>query len=446
MKHKLLSIVPRFFWIGLIALLLAVPVSAAPGGPSGNGVSPVEYSGNPSCSTLLNSGDFLFEFKLEPVASGTYPLSFNGLSGDVTVTVNNTPQGQTFDFSFSGDFVAAGVIVKGGPNANFYDYRPDGEDADTGLHAPVNPSNGRFYGLSHISFCIMEAQAELEITKTAVDDTITIGDRAAFDITVTNLGPATAQNVTIDDELPNGDLDWEIVSEDIAGACSITSGNTLHCDVGDLAPDASFSVRVQTTTTMTSAECDRVLDNTAFADADNADEVNDDATITVECAAIQIEKRSTKSGNPLVSNAGAVFSYDSSSVTDNGAGDEDPTTGVVCVSGLAVGTYTVNETTPPSGYGDAGETDVSVDAVAGTNCSANLPSGSGIAVFTNPPLYDLQVNFRDAGSGETSVTSITCVDIEPADSTTPATGWDASSTYLNEEAPDTVVCTIVIDP
>jgi hypothetical protein len=67
-------------------------------------------------------------------------------------------------------------------------------------------------------------------------------------------------------------------------------------------------------------------------------------------------------------------------------------------------------------------------------------------VFTNPPLYDLQVNFRDAGSGETSVTSITCVDIEPADSTTPATGWDASSTYLNEEAPDTVVCTIVIDP
>jgi hypothetical protein len=52
------------------------------------------------------------------------------------------------------------VIVKGGPNANFYDYRPDGEDADKNLHAPVNPGSGDFYGLSHISFCVTEAPDE----------------------------------------------------------------------------------------------------------------------------------------------------------------------------------------------------------------------------------------------------------------------------------------------
>ena len=38
---------------------------------------------------------------------------------------------QTFRFTLTGDFVAAGVIVKGGSNANFYDYRPDGNAADT---------------------------------------------------------------------------------------------------------------------------------------------------------------------------------------------------------------------------------------------------------------------------------------------------------------------------
>ena len=47
--------------------------------------------------------------------------------------------------------------MKGGPVANFYDYRPDGEDADTDLHAPFNPASQEFYGLSHIDFCVIAA-------------------------------------------------------------------------------------------------------------------------------------------------------------------------------------------------------------------------------------------------------------------------------------------------
>lgn len=46
-------------------------------------------------------------------------------------------------------------------------------------------------------------------------------------------------------------------------------------------------------------------------------------------------------------------------MTDNGAGDEDTAVGSVCVSGLAPGSYTVNETSPPIGYGSAGQTNVS---------------------------------------------------------------------------------------
>ncbi len=176
-----------------------------------------------------------------------------------------------------------------------------------------------------------------------------------------------------------------------------------------------------------------------------------EATDTVDCTfvntlqtgALRILKNSTKGG--AVSNPGAVFSYDGSSVTDNGAGDEDPDIGEVCVSGLLTGTYTVNETSPPPGYGDATEMDLTATVVAGTNCTDNLPTGAGVVTFTNAPLYDLQVNFRDGGSGETSAT-ISCPALDPADSTTPPAGWDTSSTYQGREAPATVTCTIVIDP
>jgi hypothetical protein len=42
---------------------------------------------------------------------------------------------------------------------------------------------------------------------------------------------------------------------------------------------------------------------------------------TPTVGAIKIEKRSAKTGNPLASNAGAVFSYDGQSENDNGDGD-----------------------------------------------------------------------------------------------------------------------------
>ena len=112
-------------------------------------------------------------------------------------------------------------------------------------------------------------------------------------------------------------------------------------------------------------------------------------------------------------------------MTDNGAGDEDPAAGSVCVSGLDPGDYTVNETSPPPGYGGApaGEADQVVTVVNGTNCTDNLPGEGATATFTNPPLSDIQVNFRDGGSGETSAT-ITCDNTTGTSDTTPASDWD----------------------
>ena len=77
--------------------------------------------------------------KIEPVESGTY--------GGITITVHDD---KTFDFSTSGVLVTS-VIVKGGPNANLYSYGSPTR-GDTGLHAPENDKNGKYYGLSHLCF------------------------------------------------------------------------------------------------------------------------------------------------------------------------------------------------------------------------------------------------------------------------------------------------------
>lgn len=163
--------------------------------------------------------------------------------------------------------------------------------------------------------------------------------------------------------------------------------------------------------------------------------------------ALRILKNSTKGG--AVTNAGAVFSYDGESVTDNGAGDEDSDVGEVCVSGLATGDYEVDETSPPPGYGDAPGGAQTVTVVAGTNCTDNQPTGAAEATFTNPPLADIQVNFRDGGSGETSVTSMSCTNTGTTADTGTAAGWDDTITHEGIEidpSPRTIVCTIEIDP
>ncbi|HEU4540164.1 MAG TPA: SpaA isopeptide-forming pilin-related protein [Jiangellaceae bacterium] len=433
--------------VALPAALVALPASAdhvIPGSPSGDGVTPTGVHGNPSCSDVLNTGDFLFEFKLDPPQEGTFPLTFDGLSGTVTVDITDS----TFDFTFTGDFVAAGVIVKGGPNANFYDYRPNGSADDTGLHAPVNPSNGQFFGISHISFCVAEARAELEITKTAVDDTITVGDKAAFDITVTNLGPATAQNVTIDDVLPNTDLDWEIVSQTTPGACMIgVDGNTLHCSVGDLAPGASFTVRVQTTAPIPlgSDFCGMPLNNTAFADADNADEVDDDATINVICGAIEVNKFAKVPGSTStqpVAGAGFTLFDNGTAITPPGQVTTGPD-GVACFDGLPVNTtFRLSETTTPFGYATA--PDRSVTSSAGNaNCD-----GTGMPTTVeveNLPLTDFDGTLTAQIPGATNST-IVCVDDEGHPIGTSGPFGDPATVDIDGLVPGTYTCTLVIDP
>jgi prealbumin domain-containing protein len=226
----------------------------------------------------------------------------------------------------------------------------------------------------------------------------------------------------------------------VVGTCTVDSNGDCLPSFTGLNPG---TYTIDETTTPVGYTADPKLPETFTLAAGEAKELS--YTDVAQAGALAILKNSSKGG--AVANDGAVFSYDGSSVTDNGAGDEDSAIGSVCVSGLAPGDYTVNETSPPSGYGGApaSEADQVVTVANGSNCTNNLPGAGATATFTDPPLSDIQVNFRDGGSGETSGV-ISCDNATGTSDTTAIGGWDTSNTVTGIEGATTVTCTITIDP
>ncbi|HEX3126872.1 MAG TPA: hypothetical protein VH394_06055 [Thermoanaerobaculia bacterium] len=140
---------------GLIAGALLVPAASA----WATDVDPIFIAGNPSCTSL----GYAFGFKVDPPNAGTY--SIDGIN---TVTV--TTDGVFFDWSSTLGMDA--VISKGGPNSNVFIYDPPAEStSDTELVSPINPNNGKPYGLSHIEFCfdyevVVSKDAHTSFTRT----------------------------------------------------------------------------------------------------------------------------------------------------------------------------------------------------------------------------------------------------------------------------------------
>jgi uncharacterized repeat protein (TIGR01451 family) len=196
---------------------------------------------------------------------------------------------------------------------------------------------------------------KLEIEKTAVKSPITVGEKAAFDITVKSTGSTTAKNVKINDPLPATGSPWVVVSENgasppLPAKCTITSGNQLVCGVGDLAVNATFTVRVQQQYALASESTlcgppGGKLPNTATAVADGGLEVKASAEVTVECPGLKIVKTAAKS--PITVGEKAKFTI---TVTDTG---ETPAQNVKITDDLPVAgapwvVLSENGVSPPS--------------------------------------------------------------------------------------------------
>jgi LPXTG-motif cell wall-anchored protein len=158
---------------GLITMLIgaACLLGASQSGAGANSTeestsAPVEVGENTTCADLAPEGATWIELKVEPVEDGT----FSDGTLTVTIDVRDTAAGPVFDWT--SNIGVDAVFVKGGPGGLLYVYDPPAESTgDTGLHAPVNPSNGKFFGLSHVSFCYDKDQATTTTTETPTTST-----------------------------------------------------------------------------------------------------------------------------------------------------------------------------------------------------------------------------------------------------------------------------------
>lgn len=164
----------------------------------------------------------------------------------------------------------------------------------------------------------------LNILKSAEADPIDAGEAASFEIVVWNTGPGAAFDVTLEDELPEG-LTWSEDSDD----CSI-AGGILTCDFGDLGVTTleNSPARVTVTADTERADCG-LLENTAFADASNDDEVDSTDTITVKCPTVSIVKTNNQTASVL---PGTAVTFTLAVTVSDGPADD-----VVVVDTLPVG-------------------------------------------------------------------------------------------------------------
>jgi LPXTG-motif cell wall-anchored protein len=141
--------------LGAACLVWALPGNAGASSDEQLTSATSEVGDNATCGQLAPEGANWTELKVEPVVDGTFT------DGTLTVTIEVT--GFTDDdepqvFDWTSNIGVDAVFVKGGPGGLLYIYDPE-STGDTGLHAPVNPNNGKFFGLSHVSFCYDEDQA-----------------------------------------------------------------------------------------------------------------------------------------------------------------------------------------------------------------------------------------------------------------------------------------------
>ena len=211
--------------VSLGLLMSAFPATTAAvggaGSPSGDGTVPTPLAGNRNCA----AGDGEFELRINAPGSGQFTHTATGFA--ITLTVRTTAEGQVFDYTSSGGTIHH-IYVKAGPDTNWYDYGATGSDgADTNLHGTVNPSNGRYYGLSHISICFDDTATPAIVTQVS-DATITIG------------GSVTDTATLSGGVSPTGTITFNVYGPDDAtcsGTATLVSTETVDSGNGNYTSD-----------------------------------------------------------------------------------------------------------------------------------------------------------------------------------------------------------------
>lgn len=144
----------------LFAMALLVPAAGAsllatgPAHAEHVDPEPVSEPKNPTCKDLFRGEDDIVQIKFDGGEVKEGSQTADGVT--VTITKIHFVDGEKKFVDFTASAPIDGVVVKGGPRGNFYDYRPGGETSDTRLHSPPPPGNpDTFAAISHVSFCFV---------------------------------------------------------------------------------------------------------------------------------------------------------------------------------------------------------------------------------------------------------------------------------------------------
>jgi hypothetical protein len=182
---------------------------------------------------------------------------------------------------------------------------------------------------------------------------------------------------------------------------------------------------------LTSAVCDDGSPVTNI-DVSPSEIVTCTFTNTLQLGAIEVTKLSSKGNTPL---AGATFTVSTNPVTTLTTGAD----GTACVDNLFFGTYTVTETSAPTGYKIDNPNPVSVTVDHNATCASGTPNAP--AAFTDTPLSKITVSFQSkAGPGVTSAT------IQCTGDASSAPLPEGTPKVLDDLVPGTYTCTVVVDP
>lgn len=132
------AIVLAAIMAALLLLVLTVTIARA------HHVEPVRVDGDPACEDL----GYARGFRVEPPADGDDIYNFDGY----LVQLLMGPGPTVASFNEMDQDLFGGWLVKGGPAANLYDYRPAGDWFDAFTRAPELP-NGTLPDIDHMEWC-----------------------------------------------------------------------------------------------------------------------------------------------------------------------------------------------------------------------------------------------------------------------------------------------------
>ena len=221
---------------------------------------------------------------------------------------------------------------------------------------------------------VVEARADLSITKIDSQDPVVAGTDFVYTVEVTNNGPSDAASVVVTDTLPGG------VTFVSTTGCAEDPGGVPTCSLGDLANGemASFTIAVTA-----DADTVGVVTNTAVVSSATADPVaaNDTATEDTTIAAesdLAITK--TDSVDPVPPGATLVYTLE---VTNAGPSEA---TGVVITETLPAGVTLVSTSgcaEDPNGVPTCTLGDLAVDGMATVTVEVTVDGDTPSGTVTN---------------------------------------------------------------